>query len=568
MDESPWGPTILTAKYRELLGEVRRGFPPPISDRFQDAYVVFSVLRALDQVDAKKSDLPWLGKGGEADFSAAEHSRIGEQPRRLEEVIPDLVDHLDGMFLWSHPRAQINVVAPPSIASVIGVLLSAMHNPNLCSEESSRKVALAEAEASAMVARLVGYDPARSAGLFTFGGTGASLYAGKIGLEKAVPGTMDKGLAEPAVLIASSQSHYARYSVAGWLGLGQKNVISIATTIDNAMRIDLYEEKLRELFASGTKVACILATMGTTDAFGIDDLEIMVSLRDRLAKEYRLDYLPHVHADAVIGWAWTVFNDYDFEANALGFRPRTLRALAKACLRIKHLDKADSIGIDFHKTGFASYMSSLFLVRDRHDFATITRDREKMPYLFQTGHYHPGKMTLETSRPGTGPMAALANLLLLGKNGFRALLGHLVEMAEVLREELEGHRSTTVLNGDNVGTVTLFRAYPDDVDTFTIKDRERTDASFTDRVREFNEFNRRVFEGLQADAMEGDGVFISMTDCYRETDHGEPINALKSYILSPFADEENIAKLVAKVLEVRRRVQKDWRSGSAKNEKE
>ncbi|MFO0948894.1 MAG: hypothetical protein U1D30_23770 [Planctomycetota bacterium] len=142
-------------------------------------------------------------------------------------------------------------------------------------------------------------------------------------------------------------------------------------------------------------------------------------------------------------------------------------------------------------------------------------------------------------------------------------MGHLVEMAEVLREELEGHRSTTVLNGENVGTVTLFRAYPDDVDTFTIKDRELFDAGFADRVREYNEFNRRVFKELQADALEGDGVFISLTDCYRETDHGRPINALKSYILSPFADEENIAKLVSKVLEVRRRVQKEWKANSA-----
>ena len=33
-------------------------------------------------------------------------------------------------------------------------------------------------------------------------------------------------------------------------------------------------------------------------------------------------------------------------------------------------------------------------------------------------------------------MAALANLLLLGKEGFRTLIGHAVEMAEVLREEI------------------------------------------------------------------------------------------------------------------------------------
>ena len=48
-------------------------------------------------------------------------------------------------------------------------------------------------------------------------------------------------------------------------------------------------------------------------------------VRERLVREYQLDYTPHIHADAVIGWAWCVFNDYDFAANPLGFRGRTVR---------------------------------------------------------------------------------------------------------------------------------------------------------------------------------------------------------------------------------------------------
>ena len=36
------------------------------------------------------------------------------------------------------------------------------------------------------------------------------------------------------------------------------------------------------------------------------------------------------------------------------------------------------------------------------------------------------------------------------------------------------------------------------------------------------------------------GVVISMTDCYRTSDYGEPIAALKSYFLSPFADGQYV----------------------------
>jgi hypothetical protein len=54
--------------------------------------------------------------------------------------------------------------------------------------------------------------------------------------------------------------------------------------------------------------------------------------------------------------------------------------------------------------------------------------------------------------------------------------------------------------------------------------------------------------------MAGRGVVISLTECYRRTAYGEPVVALKSYILSPFADEENVEAVVAKVLEAREKI--------------
>ena len=163
-----------------------------------------------------------------------------------------------------------------------------------------------------------------------------------------------------------------------------------------------------------------------------------------------------------------------------------------------------------------------------------------MPYLFQSGHYHPGKYSLETTRSGSGPMAALANLRLFGRDGMRALLGHLVTMAEVLREHLEAHAATTVMNRGNFGPVTLFRVYPEGVDTFTVPEREQKDPAYREQLLAHNDYNRRIFELIQADALEGKGVVISLTDCYRETDSGDPIVALKSYIMSPFSDEQYV----------------------------
>lgn len=53
----------MTARYRQILEQLRQYFPQPVSDRVHDVYFVFTVLRALDQIDGMESKLPLLGVG-------------------------------------------------------------------------------------------------------------------------------------------------------------------------------------------------------------------------------------------------------------------------------------------------------------------------------------------------------------------------------------------------------------------------------------------------------------------------------------------------------------------------
>jgi L-2,4-diaminobutyrate decarboxylase len=542
------------SRYQELLEQLRQSFPAPVSNPVHDGYVVFSLLKALDRIDALKSQAPILGTPRQAEYAVAGAAQFPPLGRPLEEVISELVHCFDGQLIFGHPRSQVNVVAHPSIASIVGVVLPSMYNPNLCSDEANLGCSEAEVRVAAMIAELIGFDSQRAGGLFTFGGTGTLLYGIKIGLEKAVPDVFEKGLQQPAVILCSQQSHYACATAAGWLGLGQQNVRKVAALADNGIDLVELEAAIRAAHHAGEKIAAIVATMGTTDAFGIDDLAGVHALRERLIVELQLDYRPHIHADAVIGWAWAVFNQYDFSGNPLGFRGRTLRALAAAQHAIQHLKLADSIGVDFHKTGFAPYISSLFLLRERADFSQIVRQRSTTPYLFHTGEYHPGLFSLETSRSATGVLAALANLLLLGREGFQTLVGHAVEMAELLREQIGARPELSVMNDLNHGPVTLFRAYPQGTDTFAVKQREQHDASFREQLRQNNELNRRIFERVHAEAMAGRGVALGYTDRCRTADCGEPISALKSYVLSPFADGGRMKSVVTHVLAARLQV--------------
>jgi len=540
--------------YRDLLPRVRDVFPAPISDPVRDAYFVQSVARGLDRIDDLKSERPYLGERVRLDYDAARAATMPDQMSTLEETIADLADYMQGLIIWGHPHAQENVAPPTTIPAIVGQLFTSIYNPNVIWDECSHRVSQAEVEVASMCASLVGYDPATAAGVFTFGGTGTILYGVKLGVEKVLPGAFRDGVRQDLKLVSSDASHYAKLSVLGWLGLGTSNLVTVPTDSDNSMGLAELESTLRALLEREEKIACIIATMGTTDAFGIDNLEYIVRLRDRLADEYALSYRPHIHADAVIGWIWGVFNDYDFDANPMGFSPRTLRSLWDTRVNIRTLGMADSMGLDFHKTGYGPYISSLLLCKDRSDLNLITRDAALMPYLFQFGNYHPGVFTLETSRSGGGILSALANLKLLGKEGYRAILGHIVSMAEVLRARLQEAPHACLVNDYNYGPVTLFRVYPDGVEANAAYREESRNPELADRLRAHNAYNRRVFDVLHQQMESGKGMALSLTDCYRVTPYGEPILALKSFVMSPFVDEAAMNDLMACIEQARKEV--------------
>ena len=349
-----------------------------------------------------------------------------------------------------------------------------------------------------MTAALVGYDPATADGVFTFGGTGTLLYGAKIGLEKAVPGVRRAAdCGRRPVLVCSDRAHYACLTVANWLGLGEDNVVRSRTTDDNQMQLDALRAALREIVAQRPRASpassrrwarrmrsawtiwpasCASATSWCEelcarlraarprrrgDRLGLERVQ-RLRLRAEPAR------LPPPHRARA--------GRHDAADPASGARRFARHRLPQDRLRAVHLERR----------------AAARRPRLRPPARAATRTR---PYIFQSGTRHPGRYTLETTRAGSGPLAALANLRLFGRRGLQALLGHLVTMAEVLREHLEGHAATTVLNGDNFGPVTLFRVYPDGVDTFSMPQQERTDPAMPRRrCSQHNDYNRRIFE--------------------------------------------------------------------------
>jgi len=539
--------------YRDLLLSVRESFPVPVADQKRDSAFLKQVSQSIAHLNAKKTQKPYLGVKKTADYKRAKQATFPERMVSTEVAVDEVSSYMDGMIIWSHPDTH-RLHGSATAASIIGQLYGSLYDPNLVWDDLSSRVAEAEVAVSAMCADLIGYDPQQVGGVFTFGGTGTTLYGVKVGIEKAQPGAFRDGVRVPMKIVASDGSHYAKLSSAAWLGLGSDAVLPVRTDLDNAVNLAALEDTLRGVFSRNERVAAIVATMGTTDSFGVDNIEQVVALRDRLAKEYGLSYVPHVHADAVIGWAFSVFNDYDFDKNSMRFPSAVVESLTRTRDRIKSLHLADSIGIDFHKSGYSPYMSSMFLAKNRSDLNLLARDKARMPYLFQFGDYDPGVYTLECSRSGGPVLAALANLKLFGKEGFRAIIGHGVDMAARLREQLRKQSYAVVVNEGNHGWVVVFRCYPDGVDAAATYAREISDQAHAAELKANNDYNAKVYVATRQLVEQGEGAVFVRTDRYRATDYGESILGIKCFMLSAFTDTPAIENAITTIEKARRMV--------------
>lgn len=587
----------MTPRYERELFELRRGFPSPVARPDNDSTLLGTLdaaLRAalalrpdeltpdLQSLDSLSQDprLAAASRAPERDGDSWEHARLAEAGLSLEAVVERLVGCLSRLPVEVHPKNQVNVNAQPSTGSLAGALLPALFNPNMSSDGRGAGCSRAEREIVAMVARLAGCDPGAAGGVFTFGGTGTMLYGVRLGLETALGGVMRRGLfrmaddprsheahsnsatraddrdaagrvargrSGPPVVLASERSHHTVLTAAGWLGIGQDQVRLVPVGDDHAIDVAACERIADEELAAGRPIAAIVATLGTTDAFGLDDLAGLYRMREQLVERHSLAYRPHLHADSVIGWAWTVFRNYDFERNPLEFDADTLAALRTSATVLRELHLADSFGVDFHKTAFCPYVSSAFVVRDRRRLELLARQQETMPYLFHSGGYHPGMFTLETTRSAVGVLAALGSLLQLGERGMQVLLGRSIAMTRRLRSRLGARADVRIVNEDNVGPVTLFRVYPPGVDPRAEFLRERTDASSGDAVDRVNELNHAIHMRSQRQARDGAGSGIGWTRRACRAADGRPIAALKSYLLSPFLESEMIDAIVGEL---------------------
>lgn len=509
---------------------------------------VNSALIKLEGMKHPKEDCPVIFGADPSgpDYSEVTEATLPEEGANLATVVDEMLELFDGLANSAHPLHQSNVLPNANKASLIAGILANYTSQNFIEGENAWNLSKAEMETAAMISRLIhDWSVTSAGGIFTYGGAGCYLYAVKYALASVLEKQNSRctGVRVDGKIFCSQQGHYAKMNATDWLGIGMDNIVDIETDDEtNVMDLVDLQDKLRDCTENGIPVLVIICTMGTTDAFAIDPVKSVADLIEQYPNPAGYGKTL-IYCDSAIGWSFLTFRNYNFPENPLQFSDTVLAKIQETYDRISEVRYADAVALDFHKTGWTPYATSMFLVRDLPRFKNLM-NRPGSAYLHARTPYNPGLYSLEVSRSAAPALSAWASLRYFGATGYQSILAGVLEVSQYLRGLLKDEPSMICVNEDSYGFVTLLRVYPEGVDAETQYQKELSDPSEATKteLKYHNELQENISKqfwwwlrsGSKIDGLYG--PYASFTSGFRTTDYNDDLGdksgviyALKSY---------------------------------------
>lgn len=474
----------------------------------------------------------------------------------IKEVIQHIIlNYLGNVPNYSGGYAPLNIIPPSLTPAILAKIACAIINPNLANETYAGKTLEAEQIAIAHLAEIVGFDPKLAGGYFTSGGAASNYWAVRFALEKMFPGLGKKGFKafsdQEPVVIQSVLGHFTNVNAARLLGIGTENIITVPVTPSFQISLEALQSQMEEVIQQGKQIVCIYLVAGYTDSFGVDDIKRVFEICETICQKYHVPK-PHLHIDAVVGWIYGIFQNYEIANNPLAFNPGTLDSIEKLNHLYSNLYYADSITVAPHKHGLTSYISSALIFKNKQDLLLLQKDQEETPYF--TGDSFssfPGAYTPESSRPGDGPLMILANLYALGYEGYQAMIGYAIQQTNILKSKLQSsfNNSVAVLNQNIPGTSTLWRFYPTGIDAQEAYQRELFGTSEADRIftQKMNDYNHNLF-GKSKVIRSSNTPILGYSNQVIVGQSGTPISGWKCILINPFVDITSVIDHLIEIL--------------------
>jgi L-2,4-diaminobutyrate decarboxylase len=251
---------------------------------------------------------------------------------------------------------------------------------------------------------IIGYTTSYD-GIFTHGGTAGNLTA----MLAARQTKTDYNIWEEGVrnekrpgFMMSEQSHYSIGRNVKIMGLGNDSIIKVPVDLHYRMRTDMLEEIKTCAEKRGIKVISVVASSCSTATGSYDNLETIADFCEK--------YGLWMHVDGTHGMG-VLFSD-------------------KYKNRVKGIERADSVVIDFHKMLLVPALNTLIMfMNGEKSYVTFA---QKASYLFQKSQnnvwYNSAIRTIECTKSALGIIAYTA-LKYYGNNYYKEYIDSRYDLA-------------------------------------------------------------------------------------------------------------------------------------------
>ena len=379
----------------------------------------------VSRVEGLAEDRPWRG-ATRAELepllreSAPEHGRPATEvmERALRDVLP-VAARVD------HPRFFAFVPSTPTWPGVVADFLTAGFNTFQGTWLGSGGPSQLELVVTDWFREWVGYPAATAGGLFTSGGSAASLDALVAAREHA--GAPDR----PAVFM-SDQSHSALERAARIVGVRPAGIRKVASDDAYRIRMDELQREVAAVRAEGFHPIAVCANAGATNTGAVDPLDEMA---DFCAREGIW-----LHVDGAYG----------------GFAVLTERGRAL----FRGLERADSITLDAHKWLFQPFEAGCLLVKDVRtlDAAFSVHPEYLQDTLLGMEQVNFADRGLQLTRSFRA-LKVWMSVQTFGMEAFRRAVARGMELADRAGAYIQASETLELLSPPTLGVV-CFRANP------------------------------------------------------------------------------------------------------------
>jgi L-2,4-diaminobutyrate decarboxylase len=377
--------------------------------------------------------LPWNDPDHLAEVFSFESA--GGENELFDSFIKRIVDNSIHIH---HPHYIGHQVTSPLPAAVLVQFCTTLLNNGAAIYEMGPVNMAMERNVIKKFGSLIGYKTSFD-GIFTHGGTAGNLTA----MLAARQVKTDYNIWEDGVKVShtpgymiSEQSHYSVGRNVKIIGLGDKSIVRVPVDEHFRMRTDLLEETKASAEKKGIRIISVVANSCSTATGSYDDLEAVAGFCEK--------YDLWMHVDGAHGMG-VLFSE-------------------KYKKRVKGIERADSVVIDFHKMFLVPALNTLVMFRNgEKSFETFA---QKASYLFQKSQknvwYNSATRTIECTKSALGIIAYTA-LKYYSGSYYRSYIDSRYDLAKEFSDMIKSDQLFELAT-DPESNIVCFRYAPDRYD--------------------------------------------------------------------------------------------------------